>query len=167
MTSVLDMTSMLDVKFACQPLVRLIEEVVMLCVGSTPAKKRYERDVLWIMAVYAVLLLGSSWVVKHTHVVGPVLYFWSVLPAVPIIAVMARLGRYFQEETDEFLKAQRVRSILVGTAALLGALVVDDFLRAFAHYDGFEPFVLFAFFAVANAISELVQFLIYRVRDDA
>jgi len=134
--------------------------------SSSKAAKRYQRNVMQFMLSYAVVLLCASWFVKHDGHERFFLYFWSVVPAVPIIAIIVRMGRYLSEETDEFLKLQKMRSLLVGLGALLGALVVDDFLRAFAHAPGFEPFVLFIIFAVANAIAELVQYLLNRTQSD-
>ena len=125
--------------------------------GQTAARKRYHRSVLQFMVAYIVVLLCSSWFVKHDGAEHFYLYFWSIIPAIPIIAMIVRMGRYFQEETDEYQKLMRMRTILVGTAALVGALVVDDFLRAFAHAAGFRPFVLFLIFAFAMGITESVQ----------
>jgi phosphotransferase system glucose/maltose/N-acetylglucosamine-specific IIC component len=138
----------------------------MLCKNETGARKRYQRDVVRFMAAYIVVLLGSSWFVKHDGVEHFYLYFWSLIPALPIIAMILRMGRYLREETDEYQKLMRMRAILAGTAALLGALVVDDFLRAFAHAGGFPPFVLFIIFAIAMGTTESVQSLVNRARND-
>lgn len=134
--------------------------------SQTDARKRYHRAVLQFLVAYFVVLICSSWFVKHDGAEHFYLYFWSILPAIPIIAMIVRMGRYLQEETDEFQKLMRMRSILVGTAALVGALVVDDFLRAFAHAAGFRPFVLFLIFAFAMGITESVQSMTNRVRGD-
>jgi hypothetical protein len=138
----------------------------MLCKDETGARKRYKRDAIRFMTAYVVVLFCSSWFVKHDGAEHFYLYFWSIIPAIPIIALIVRMGRYLQEETDEYQKLMRMRAILVGTAALLGALVVDDFLRAFAHAGGFPPFVLFVIFAVAMGITESVQSLGNRARND-
>ena len=138
----------------------------MFCKDLTGARKRYQRDSLRLLAAYFVVLLGSIWFIKHHAANRVFLYVGSLLPAILVIALILRVGRYLNEETDEFQKLVRMRAILVGTAALLGALVVDDFLRAFAHAPGFAPFVLFMIFAFAMAITEVVQSLRNRVRDE-
>lgn len=138
----------------------------MLCKNDTTARKRYRRDVAQFLAAYIVVLICSSWFVKHDGAEHFYLYFWSILPAIPIIAMIVRMGRYLQEETDEFQKLMRMRSILVGTAALVGALIVDDFLRAFAHARGFPPFMLFIIFAFAMGIMESVQSFSNRAHSD-
>lgn len=134
--------------------------------STTPVAKRYQRSVMQFLVSYAVVLLCASWFVKHDGHERFYLYFWSVIPVVPIIGIIVRMGRYLSEETDEFLKLQKMRALLVGLGALLGALVVDDFLRAFAHAPGFGPFVLFTIFAVANGLAQLVQYLANRTRGD-
>ena len=138
----------------------------MICADETGARKRYKRDATQFMVAYVVVLFCSSWFVKHDGAQHFYLYFWSIIPAIPIIALIVRMGRYLQEETDEYQKLMRMRAILVGTAALVGALVVDDFLRAFAHAGGFPPFVLFVVFAFAMCIAEFAQSLRNRARDD-
>ena len=129
----------------------------MFCRSGTVAQRRYERDVLVTMAGYVVLTFLAAYLVRHGHLRGWVLYVWSVLPAIPVIAVIARMGRYLQEETDEYQRLLTMRSILVGTAALLGSLVVNDFVRAFAGVPAFPPFATFMIFCVAMGITQCVQ----------
>ena len=129
----------------------------MFCRSGSAAKKRYERDVIITMAGYVLLTFAVAFLVRHGHVHGWALYVWSVLPALPIIGVIARMGRYLQEETDEYQRLVATRSILVGTAALLGSLVVNDFVRSFAGVAAFPPFTTFVLFCAAMGIAEGVQ----------
>lgn len=138
----------------------------MLCDGKTPARKRYERGVLRQMAAYLVVILCSSWFVKHDGGERFYLYFWSIVPAIPIVGVVLGMAKYLRDETDEFQKQKVMRSILVGTASLLVAVVVNDFLRAFAKADGLPPFLAYLIFMAGMAIAEFIQWLRYRVRDD-
>lgn len=138
----------------------------MFCKDKTKAQKRYERDVLISMAAYVVVILCASWFVKHDGHERFFLYFWSVIPAVPILAVMIRMGRYLQEEKDEYLRLTTMYSVLVGTGALLGTLVVNDFLRAFANTGDLPPFVSFIIFCVGMAIGQGVQRLRNRTIDE-
>ena len=129
----------------------------MFCQGSTVAHKRYERDVMRMMFAYVVVLLCSSWFVKHDGGEKFFLYFWSVFPALPVIGVIARMGRYLQEEKDEYQRLQSMQAVLVGTAALLATTVVNDFTRAFAHASALPPFIGFLIFAAGMAITQFVQ----------
>jgi len=135
----------------------------MFCRSGSPAQRRYERDVLIIMSLYVVLTFADAFLVKHGHLHGWALYVCSVLPALPIIVVIVRMGRYLQEETDEYQRLVTMRSILVGTAALLGSLVVNDFIRGFAGAEGLPPFATFVIFGVAMGSTKAVQ----RLRDRA
>ncbi len=130
---------------------------MLACGNSSPAKKRYERDVLRIMAGYLVVVFAVAWVVKHKHVQGWHAYFFSVLPAIIIIAMLGRMGSYLGEEKDEYQRLLTIRSILVGTAALLATLVVNDFVRAFAGAGALPPFTSFVVFMVAMGLTQLVQ----------
>ncbi len=130
---------------------------MLACGSSSPAKRRYERDVLRLMAGYLIAVYAVAWFVRHGHVRGWHAYFFSMLPAVLIIALLARMGTYLGEEKDEYQRLLTIRAILVGTAALLGMLVVNDFVRAFAGAAAIPPFVGFVVFMVAMGITQLVQ----------
>lgn len=137
----------------------------MFCKGSTGPKKRYERDTRRMMAAYVVVVLCSKWFVKHDGGEKFYLYFWSVLPAIPVIAVIARMGRYLKEENDEYQRLLAMQSILVGTAALLGTVVVNDFVRTFANAPALPPFSTFIIFCVGMGITQLFHKLRDRVPD--
>jgi hypothetical protein len=133
---------------------------------DSKAGKRYQRRVLTTMAVYAGLLVGSVYLIKHVHIQGLMLYVVAVVPAVPILAVFGWMGRYLQEETDEYQRWLVMQSILVGAALLLGAVVVSDFLRAFAATAGLSPFVGFLIFCGGMAGMQFIQRLRNRVSAD-
>ena len=138
----------------------------MICKTSTPARKRYQRDVRWFMVGYFVVLIASALIVKYWVGQGVARYFWSVLPTIPIVAIIFRMGKYLQDETDEYVRLLQMKSILAGTGALLTALLISDFLRAFANAPDFAPFVLFFCFAGGMAIMQLVQWFRNRVPGD-
>lgn len=138
----------------------------MLCNTNTPARKRYLRDVRWLLLAYFAVLVVAALIVKHGAAQGIGRYFWSVLPTIPIVAIIARMGKYLQDETDEYVRLLQMKSILAGTGALLTALLISDFLRAFAHAPDFAPFVLFFCFAVGMGAMQFVQWLRNRVPGD-
>jgi hypothetical protein len=122
---------------------------MMFCKGSSSAAKLYQRDVLRFMAAYVVVLFCASWFVRHDGAEHFYLYFWSVLPAIPILSVIWRMGRYLREEKDEYQRLVAMQGVLVGAAALLAVLVVNDFLRAFAKASALPPFSSFVIFCAA------------------
>ena len=138
----------------------------MFCKGSTVARKRYERDVWRFMAAYLVVVFCSAWFVKHDGGEKFYLYFWSVIPSIPILALIVRMGRYLREETDEYQRLLVMQSLLIGTGALVGAMMVSDFLRAFAEVKGLPPFAGFVIFGVSMGITQVVQRLRDRTVDD-
>jgi hypothetical protein len=121
---------------------------------GSAAGKRYRRRVLTAMSVYLVLLFSCLKLVKAVPIHGWMLYAMAVLPAVPVIAVLVSLGRYLQEETDEYLRMLTVRSLMVAAGALLATIVVNDFLRVIAHGAALDPFVCFIIFFMAFGIAQ-------------
>jgi hypothetical protein len=109
------------------------------------------------MLSYLALVVCATWLVRHGHVHGWAVYAWSVVPALPVIVVIAQMGRYLQEETDEYLRLLTMRSLLVATAALLGTLVVSDFLRSYTATGDLPPFVSFMVFCLAFATAQGAQ----------
>ena len=140
----------------------------MFCKTNTRAYKTYQRDSMAFGIVYALLVFLSAWCVKHHVPEGRSwMYFWSLLPTVPLVAMVARMAKYLNEETDEFQRLMTMQSLLMGTAALLITLLVNDFLRAFAKASPLDPFVAFVVFSVAMGLTMMVQGFRNRVRDDA
>ncbi len=125
---------------------------------NSAAGKRYRRRVLTAMSLYIVILFSCLKLVKTVPMHGWVLYVVALLPAVPVIAVLASLGRYLQEETDEYLRMLATRSLIVASGALLGTIVVNDFLRVIAHGTALSPFVFFVVFFMAFGLAQVVCF---------
>ena len=89
------------------------------------------------MSIYVVLVRWSRRaLMKHGHLQGwMALCFWrpgAGGPGDPDAG--ADMGVYLREETDEYVRAMTVRVSADGrqTGALMGTIVVSDFLRAFA-----------------------------------
>jgi hypothetical protein len=126
---------------------------------SSQARRNYLRRTLTATTVYLIaLFLCMRWV-RAIPLDPWMRYGVAVLPAAPMIAVLAILGRYLREETDEYLKMLTMRSLLVATGALLGILAINDFLRVIAHGESFGPFVCFVVFFVTFGIAQMVQTL--------
>ena len=137
------------------------------CGVSTPASKRYQRRVMVTMSLYVAVLFAAVLIVKHAHPHGWLLYAIALMPAVPVLAMMGSLALYLQEEKDEYLRLITMRSLLVGTAAILGVLVVNDFLRSISGMGAIPPFSSWVIFFAAFGVAQAVQTRRDRVRDDA
>jgi hypothetical protein len=141
---------------------------MLFCKVNTKAYKTYQRDSMVLGIAYALLIFLSAWCVKHHVPEGkPWLYFWSLLPAVPLVGMVARLAKYLNDETDEYQRLMMMQSLLIGTAALVITLLVNDFLRAFAKASPLDPFVAFVIFSAAMGFTKMVQWFQNRVRQDA
>lgn len=138
----------------------------MFCKEKSPAFKRYQRRVMIVMLAYVAVLLGASAIVKHGRPHGWHLYFWSALPAIPVIMVIVAMGRYISEEKDEYLRLRTMLALLVATGALLGTLVVSDFLQSFAGAPAFPPFTSFVIFAFSFGATQGVLKLRDRASDE-
>ena len=97
----------------------------------TPAWKRYNWRVVWLSLLYAAFLLPAVYSFKHRLVSGEFAYVLAVLPAIPIIAVFATVGRYLVEESDEYLRMLMVRQTLWAGAIALSLATVWGFLESF------------------------------------
>ena len=118
------------------------------------AMKRYQARVAISMVGYIVVLVGVDWLFRNMPPEGPLKYALAVLPALPIIAVLAAMGAYVVEETDEFQRAQTVERILVATGLTLAITTGWGFLENFAGLAHMELYfvavIWFAGFGLAN-----------------
>jgi hypothetical protein len=137
-----------------------------LCGTSTPAGKRYQRRVMVTMSTYLVVLFAAIYVVRHAHPHGWLLYTISVLPALPIFAMLGSMGVYLQEEKDEYIRLMTMRSLVAATAVLLALVVVDDFLRAISGAQALPQFTSWVTFFLAFGVAQAVQMTRNRARDD-
>jgi hypothetical protein len=133
---------------------------------KSPAAKRYMRRIMiamwsWVVIIFGALTLGRH-VIKH----GWPLYVMSVLLTLPVIGIFAIMGRYLQEETDEYRRLLAVRSLIIATGVLLTTIFVNDFLRVSAHWAGLPPFLSFEIFAVVFCIAQAIQWKASRGRND-
>jgi xanthosine utilization system XapX-like protein len=97
--------------------------------SKTPAGRRYIARFTPAMLAYVVVLMGSLWSIRHLDPTGPFLWALAVAPALPVIAVIAVMGLYLIEETDEFIRAVLVQSMLWGIGITLSACTAWGFLE--------------------------------------
>jgi hypothetical protein len=135
--------------------------------SGTSAGKRYQGRVLVTMLLFVAVMYVAVWIVKHTHPHGWLLYTIAPVPALPMLATLGVLARYLQEEKDEYLRLIAMRSLLVGAATLLTVLVVNDFLRSISGAAAIPPFASWVIFFVTFSVTQAVQTIRDRVRDDA
>ena len=129
---------------------------------ETKASNKYRTRMGSMMIIYLAMIFGAVRILRHEHPVGWHLYFWAVLPAIPVLFVLVYIGLYLRDETDEYMRTIAVRSLLAGTAALLATVVVNDFLRSFTPIGPLPPFTGFVLFFFSFAAAQGVQQMMNR-----
>jgi hypothetical protein len=102
-----------------------------MCLPKSPAERRYVRRIAVIMAIYVVAIFSVSWTFSHLHPHGPLTYLLAILPALPILGVIATFGIYLAEEEDEFVRTVMVQSSLWSTGLVLGFATFWGFLQSY------------------------------------
>jgi uncharacterized YccA/Bax inhibitor family protein len=93
------------------------------------AARRYMWRCGLSMAAYMAVLIGCISAIRHLHPEGPLLVILSVLPALPMLAVIWSIFMFIVDQQDEYLRMRQVRQILVGTAFTLAVTTVWGFLE--------------------------------------
>jgi len=115
----------------------------------TPAAQRYTRRTWAVAAAYLGLIAANT---AMTHAFSPprvLVAAMAVASALPIIAMIALLGLYLREETDEYVRNRSVLSMLLALGAVLSLSSVLGMLQ-FGGLIGHVPIFL-AFVAWACA----------------
>jgi hypothetical protein len=95
------------------------------------AIRRYSWGIAITMTGYVLILFGVNAFFANSAPTGVSAYAAAVLPALPIIAVFALIGRYLVEEQDEYVRMLMVRQSLIATAFALSVATVWGFLEDF------------------------------------
>jgi hypothetical protein len=125
----------------------------------SPAARRYLVRFFPAMIAYVAVLFASLHVIERYDPKGPLLWALGVAPALPVIAVIAVMGLYLMEETDEFLRAVLVQSMLWGMGLVLSFCTAWGFLENVGVVPHLPLYLVFPFFCGAFG---LVQPLIGR-----
>lgn len=110
--------------------------------GFATANRRYLRWFWPLMAVYAVAMLGGSWLV-HGNDTEPL---WlgvvaALASALPLMGILLVVLRYF-EETDEYTQISQLKAFSRGAVVTVSATFVVGFLQIFDVIDQIEVFWL-------------------------
>jgi hypothetical protein len=134
---------------------------------ETKAGKIYRKRMLGLMFVYLGTVIPAVRMVRHGHPSGWQTYLWAILSAIPLLLCLVFMGVYLRDETDEYVRMQTTRSLLVATGALLATVVISDFLRSFTPVGQLPPFTGFVLFFLSFAVAQGVQRMMNRgARDE-
>ncbi|NLS28786.1 hypothetical protein S2M10_37980 [Sphingomonas sp. S2M10] len=110
---------------------------------ATLAAKNYRRRFMVVTLVYVALIALNVAISRTFAPPQIVLGMMAVLTSLPIVGMIAVMGLYIREETDEFVRYRLVTAMLVAIGILLSLTSILGFLQ-FEHIVGAVP-VFFAF----------------------
>jgi hypothetical protein len=126
----------------------------LLCDETTgSARRRYNRRVLWLTALYGVLVIGFALILKATHPVTPIRYAMGLVSAAPAVGTIVALGVYLAEEPDEFRRRLLVEAVVWGMGVVMVLTTVWGFVEIFADAPRLLLALIFPIFSVAMAIA--------------
>lgn len=119
-----------------------------------PAQKRYIARFIPTMAVYVISIFTVSWVFNRYEPLGPLAWGLALLPALPLLAVIAIMGLYLREEGDEFVRNVLVESMLWGVGLTLAIMTVWGFLEIYADAPRLPAFWAFPIFCMGMGVAQ-------------
>jgi xanthosine utilization system XapX-like protein len=122
----------------------------------SPAGRRYLKRFIPTMIAYVISIFGASYGFELFDLSGPLAWALAVAPALPILAIIAIMGLYIKEETDEFQRSVLVESMLWGFGITLAITTVWGFLEMYVHTPGLQSFWAFPIFCLAMGLSQLL-----------
>jgi hypothetical protein len=125
-------------------------------IKCSPAMGRYRRGVFVSGAVYCLMLLGAVFAFKASAPTGPLAFVIALLSALPIGGMIAALGLYLKEETDEFLRTQQTESALLAAGAVFVITTAWGFLEMFKLVPHMQIWFVFPLWALLLGPSALV-----------
>jgi hypothetical protein len=126
------------------------------------ARKRYIAWFVPTMLAYVASVIGVTWVFNTQPPAPPLSYLLAILPAVPVLGVIAIIGRYLIEETDEFVRMRQVVGLLISIGLTLSFCAAWGFLEIYADVPKIGLFnVVWGFFG-AQLIGSLITSWWYR-----
>jgi len=118
------------------------------------AGKRYLRRFFPAMTAYVVVLFASLTFIEGHQPKGPLLWLLGVAPAIPLLAVIAILGLYLMEETDEFMRMVQVQSMLWGIGLTLAFCTIWGFLENVGVVAHLPLYLIFPIFCGAFGLAQ-------------
>lgn len=140
---------------------------MMFCENSSnPAKRRYMRSTVGVMASYVGLTMSSKIMVTRWHPQGWHLYLAAALPTIPILCLAYVVGRYLRDEKDEYQRDVVIRGMLWGAAVALSMTVFSGFLHAYGWSGNLPEFSEFITFWIVAFIVKMYYRVADRSRDE-
>jgi hypothetical protein len=120
---------------------------------TNPAARRYYRRFIVTMLLYTLTLVLTIEVFIHYHPTGALAYALAVLPAIPMVGLLAVFALYLAEEKDDFQRTIGVQSMLCGIGGTLTVTSVWGFLEDFVHIRHLDPMLVIVIFWIFLGLS--------------
>jgi hypothetical protein len=121
--------------------------------ASSPAARRYFRRVAFSFLFYTLFIVAAVLAFTRHHPSGAFAYALAVLPALPIIAMMAAFGFYLRDEKDELQRAIGVEALLWSIGATLSLTTIWGFLENFVKAPHLELIWIYPIFWIFFGIA--------------
>ncbi len=125
--------------------------------SMSPAGRRYVRRFVPLMLLYVAAIFLSVWMFAHNPPEGWLRYGLAVLPALPILGVIAVVGLYLREEEDEYVRMRMATVSLYATGVTLALATVWGFLEQFGTVPHIPLYYAFVTFWAAFGVVQLVM----------
>lgn len=113
------------------PMIRAAERLHRVTGCHSAIAIRYNRRMLAASFAYVIGLGVALTIYRGGEVSQPVAALLSLLPTLPVFAMIWAMARYVLKETDEYLRARTVNAALVATGLLLAIATFWGFLTTF------------------------------------
>ena len=110
------------------------------------AEKRYLGRLFPAMIAYVAVMAFEHILFADVTPSVPLAWALAIAPAIPILGVIAAMGFYLVDETDEYLRLQHAKATILATGLTLGVATVWGFLEdshLVAHAPAYWAFVVF------------------------
>ena len=128
---------------------------------QTMVAKQFKRDGFKLVAVYFVLYFCCFGIHLWLHPTGAAVWVLAMLPVLPIVGVIAVMGRYLRDETDEYKRDVMIRCLLWGGAGAVSVSLLGGFLWIFGWKGSMPPFTGFGVFYLFMMAAKLS----YKLKD--
>lgn len=122
---------------------------------SSPAGRRYMKRFIPTMIAYVVLIFGASFALRTLGISGPLAWAIAAAPGIPVVAVLAIVGLYLKEETDEFQRNVQVEAMLWAIGLTLSGTTVWGLLEIYVAAPRLEVFWAFPIFFFTMGLAQV------------
>lgn len=123
----------------------------------TPAQVRYNHRMGVMSLAYVALLVGAISFSKTYAPTGPLAWLVALLPALPVIGMIAAMMRLLIEEKDEYLRLKMATLALVATGFMLTVTTVWGFLETFRLVPHLPAYMAFIVWCLGLGVGTCIQ----------